>query len=407
MTSLPITPAPINVDQVRSDTPACADIMHFNNAGSALPPQRVTDAQISFLELESRIGGYEAHEQFEDHIEAMHVSAATLLGTEARNVAAVESATRAWNTAFGTIRFEEGDRILTNQSEYISNMGGLLYAQERYGVELVVVPSDESGQVDVSAMAEMIDERTRVVTLSHIPTQGGLINPAAEIGALTRDTDIIYILDACQSVGQLNVDVNEIGCDILSFTGRKFVRGPRGTGMVWVNDKTLESTGMPQGMDGSGGVWEDRFQFTPAVDARRFEVFESHVAGLVGLGVAFDYILELGIDNIEARNAVLSSSLRSKLSEVDGVTVQDLGINQCAIVTFSVDDATGAKRDCTSMKLALREQAMNVSVTSHTSARLDFPTRGLTELLRASVHYYNTEEEIDRFVAAVAVIAES
>jgi len=397
----------INIDQVRADTPACADIMHFNNAGSALPPQRVTDAQMTFLELESRIGGYEAHEQYEEHIEAMHVSAARLLGTEARNVAAVESATRAWNTAFGTLRFAEGDRILTNQSEYVSNMGGLLYAKERYGVELVVVPSDESGQVDVAAMANLMDERTRAVTLSHIPTQGGLINPAAEIGALTRDTDIVYILDACQSVGQLRVDVNEIGCDILSFTGRKFVRGPRGTGMVWVNDKTLEATGMPQGMDGSGGNWEDPFQFTPAPDARRFEVFESHVAGLVGLGVAFDYILELGIDNIEARNATLSASLRSKLADIDGVTLQDLGVNRSAIITFSVDATDGTQQDCTAMKMALRAQDINVSVTSITSARLDFPTRGLTELIRASVHYYNTEEEIDRFVAAVAAIAAS
>ncbi|MEE8601404.1 aminotransferase class V-fold PLP-dependent enzyme [Euzebya tangerina] len=224
---------PIDVAAERSRTPGCSEVTHLNNAGASLPTQQVLDAVTGYLDLEARIGGYEAVDAREAELAQVYVEAAHLIGGDTRNWAFVESATRAWNAAFSALRFQPGDRVLTTQAEYPSNMAGLLRAHEIQGIEIVVVPDDDHGQVDVGAMADLLDERTRLVSVTHVPTQGGLVNPAVAVGELLAGSEVLYQLDACQSVGQLPVRLEELGCDILSFTGRKFVRGPRATGMVW------------------------------------------------------------------------------------------------------------------------------------------------------------------------------
>lgn len=397
-----MTQANIDVDQVRADTPGVDRVAHFNNAGASLPTSMVLDTVMDYLRSEAMVGGYETAEYRADALNACYPAAAQLLGTTEDNLAVVESSTRAWNGAFSAIPFTAGDRVLTTRAEYVSNMGGLLYARDRYGVEIDLVPNDEHGQVDVDALTELLGERTRVVSLCHIPTGGGLINPAAEIGARIRahndaGGNALFLLDACQSVGQLPVNVDAIGCDILSFTSRKFVRGPRGIGMVWANNSTLAQMTAPAGMDGGGGTWSEPFVFHPHATAKRFEMFELSMASKAGFGVALNYLLDVGVENVAARNAMLAERLRSGLSAIPGVIVRDQGQNQCAICTFTVRDL-----ECLDVKLALRAKDINVSVTQVTSARLDFPTRDLEELNRASLHYYNTEAEIDRLLNAVA-----
>jgi len=276
-------------------------------------------------------------------------------------------------------------------------MGGLLRAGELQGVEIVVVPDDVHGQVDVSAIESLLDGRTRLVSLMHVPTQGGLVNPVVEVGRLLSDTPVLYQLDACQSVGQLPVHVDEIGCDILSFTGRKFLRGPRGTGMVWASDAALEQMANPAGVDGWGSSWNAPMTITPSPTARRFEPYEVFFAGKVGLATAMQYASEIGIGEIVARNELLAGRLRQALTTIEGVTVRDQGVERCAIVTFTV--AGHAPRD---VQAILREQRINVSIASQMSARLDFPDRGLDEVVRASVHYFNTTAEVDALVGAIS-----
>jgi selenocysteine lyase/cysteine desulfurase len=236
-----------------------------------------------------------------------------------------------------------------------------------------------------------------LVSVTHVPTQGGLINPAAEVGAILRDTPILYQVDACQSVGQLPVNVDEIGCDILSFTGRKFVRGPRGTGMVWANDTALAQMGNPAGVDMAGATWDTPMVINPLPDATRFEPYEVFFAGKVGLAAALRYADDIGIEQIAARNHELSTELRAKLTALKGVAVHDKGLHKAAIVTFSV-----AGQEPSEVAAKLRAENINVSVTAQSSARLDFPERGLNNLVRASVHYYNTSEEIDQLVSVVS-----
>ena len=390
---------PIDVEAVRADTPGCGSTAHLNSAGSSLPPDVVIDTVIEYLETEAVVGGYELADDRAEALESVYDNAAGLLGGRPDSWAFLESATRGWNAAFSALRFEPGDRILTTRAEYPSNMGGLLRAHEIQGVEVEVVPDDDDGQVDVAALESMLDDRTRVVSLTHVPTQGGLVNPAERVGELLRDTPILYQLDACQSVGQLPVRIEDIGCDILSFTGRKFVRGPRSTGMVWVSDAALSEMHNPAGVDMQGSTWEAPMKITPLPSARRFEPYEVFFAGKVGLAAALEYAATIGIEEIAARNAVLSTRLRDGLGIVPGVTLRDKGVHKSAIVTFTVEGHHAG-----AVRRYLRDQGVNVSTSQQTSARLDFPERNLTEVVRASVHYYNTTDEIDALISAIAAL---
>ena len=259
-----------------------------------------------------------------------------------------------------------------------------------------VVPDDETGQLSVEALRQMADERVRLIAITHVPTNGGLVNPAAEIGAVAREIGALYLLDACQSVGQMPIDVNEIGCDLLSVTGRKFLRGPRGTGLLYVRHSILDQLEPPL-LDLHAAEWVAPNRYVMRDDARRFENWETNVAGKLGLGAAIDYALDWGLEPIWERVSSLAERLREALGALPGVVVRDQGVVRCGIVSFTVDGA-----DPTALRDALRAQNINVSVSPSEYTLIDMQARGLPAVVRASVHYYNTEEEIVRFCDALA-----
>jgi cysteine desulfurase / selenocysteine lyase len=385
----------IDVARARRETPGCERVLHFNNAGSALMPQPVLEATRDYLDLEAQIGGYEAADREEAAVERVYGAAAQMLGCEPDEIAFIENATRAWDMAFYALPFAPGDRILTARAEYVSNVVAFLQVAEKTGAVVEVIPSDETGQVSVEALAEMIDERVKLIAITHVPTNGGLVNPAAAVGKIARDAGITYLLDACQSVGQMPVDVGEIGCDILSTTGRKYLRGPRGTGLLYVRRDLCQQL-EPPFLDVHAADWVAADRYEIRGDARRFENWETNFAGKVGLGVALDYALGWGMDAIWERVQGLAGLLREGLAATPGVTVRDLGVERCGIVTFTVDGI-----DAREIQRVLTAHAMNVTVSSVASTRFDMEARGLAEVVRASVHYYNDDAEVDRFVAAV------
>ncbi|RMG43982.1 MAG: aminotransferase class V-fold PLP-dependent enzyme [Acidobacteria bacterium] len=388
----------IDLERARRETPGCEQVIHFNNAGAALMPRPVLDAVIGHLQLEAHMGGYEAAERARPAIEHVYDAVAELIGCHRDEVALVENATRAWDMAFYAIPFAEGDRILTGMAEYASNYIAFLQVARRTGVRIEVIPNDEHGQISVTALRQAIDERVKLIAITHVPTNGGLVNPAAAVGRVAREAGILYLLDACQSIGQMPIDVNAIGCDILSATGRKFLRGPRGTGFLYVRREVLHRL-EPPFLDLHAAQWtaRDRYEIRP--DARRFESWEANYAGHIGLGVAIDYALGWGLEAIWARVTDLAATLRRQLEDIPGVTIRDLGTTLCGIVSFTVDG-----RDAETIRKQLARHRINVSVSQQSSTRLDMEARGLSDLVRASVHYYNSENEIERFCATLRSI---
>jgi selenocysteine lyase/cysteine desulfurase len=387
----------MDVEALRAETPGCAYRLHLNNAGAALLAQPTLDAMTGHLRLETEIGGYEAAAAARDAIDAVYADTARLVGGRADEVALFDNSTHAWNAAFYSVPLGPGDRILTGHAEYGSNVLAYWQVARRTGAEVVVVPNDRHGQLDTAALAGLVDDRVKLIGVSHVPTSGGLVNPAAEIGRIARDAGVLFLLDATQSAGQFPVDVNAIGCDLLTATGRKFLRGPRGTGFLWVRSGALERLS-PFVVEIGSATWDGAQGFRWAPGARRFGSWENSYVNILGLGAAVRQALRLGTDAIGQRTAMLGARLRGQLDELPGVSTHDLGQVRCAIVTARVEGVPAAD-----VAAALSRAAVNVSTTVAEDNQLD--ERAIHPLVRFSPHYYNTEEELDRAADLVAAIA--
>lgn len=388
------------VAAIRDATPGCRDDMiHLNHAGSSLPDQSVLDVQIDHLRREAEIGGYEAAAEAADRGAAVYDSVAALLGADRRSIARMEHATAAWNAAFWSIPMRAGQRIITHDHDYGANWVAFLRASERFGVDIDRIPSDAHGQIDLERLAVALErpDEVALVSLAWVPTSGGLINPAAAVGALSRAAGVPFILDACQAVGQLEVDVQTIGCDFLSGTGRKYLRGPRGSGFLFVADAMLDRC-TPAQPDHHGAEWValDRYELAP--DASRYEHWEYNHAVWLGLGAAIEVVQRLGVDRIQCTVAARANELRESCADA-GFAVHDQGIAKCGIVTVEHPRLAAAEA-----VLELRRLGINTSSTFAGSALADMELRGVPPLLRLSVHCTTTADEIERAVRALKEI---
>lgn len=382
----------IDVEAVRRDTPGAEHSTHLLACGSALMPQCVVDAITEHTRLEARIGGYEAHAREAEKLEAVYASVARHIGAEAREIALVENATVAWCHAFYALPLKPGSRILTSAAEYAANYVAFLQRAKREDLTIEVIPSDETGALDVAALTDMMDETVGLIAITWVPTNGGLVNPAAEVGKVAKAHGVPYLLDACQAAGQLRMDVEALGCDFLSATGRKFLRGPRGIGFLYVKKSWLASL-EPAMIDHFGAPWVARNEYHLRDDARRFETWENAYALRAGLGAAIDYADRIGIDAISDRVTHLANLTRTLLAEEQRITVRDLGQNPCGIVSFSVD--IDEPREIVRQ---MAEAGFAIGASKPDSTRIDSERRNLPTLLRIAPHYYNTEDEIERAV---------
>ncbi len=385
----------LDIDKIRAQTPGINHSVHLLAAGSALMPRQVVDAVISYTTLESHIGGYEAHAQEIDKLDAVYQHVADLVGAKRQEIAIVENATAAWCQAFYALPLKAGDRILTCEAEYAANYVAFLQREKRDGIVIDVIPSDNMGTLDLDAMESMIDERVALIAITWIPTNGGLVNPAAAVGKIAKQHGITYLLDACQAAGQMAVDVKKLGCDFLSATGRKFLRGPRGTGFLYVAEHLIKNL-EPIIIDHFAAPWVSKNQYQLRDDARRFENWENSYALRAGLGASVEYAMEIGLDAIQDRVRQLADHLRNSLSEIPGATIHDIGSEQCAIVSFSIEGMDPAKT-------VEQLRAMNIMIGASTpsSTLLDAERRSLPTMMRAAPHYYNTTEEIEKLISSL------
>ncbi|MBX5214055.1 aminotransferase class V-fold PLP-dependent enzyme [Rhizobium sp. NLR10a] len=392
-------PKILDLLRLRADTPGTKNRNHLNNAGAALMPTPVIEAVTGYLSREGEIGGYEAAVEANSILEGTYDSLATLLNCAHDEIAIAENATIAWQRAFYSLSFGPGDRILTASAEFAANYIAFLQVAKRTGVSIEVIPNDASGVLDPDALVKMIDDRVRLIAVTWIPTNGGLINPAAAIGRIARDNGILYLLDACQAAGQIPIDVNALGCDILTATGRKFLRAPRGTGFMYMRKSVLETI-EPAMIDLYGAPWTAPCRYELRPDARRFETWEKNYSVRLGLRAAVDYALGIGLENIEERCKHLSTKLRQGLRGMRAVSVHDLGAPLASIISFTVKGW-----DSSAVLAYLTNKGINVSVSPPSSTPVDAYTRQLPPVVRASPHYYNSEEEIDAFLQAIASLA--
>ena len=382
----------------RADTPAAdAGRIHLNNAGAGLMPLPVMKAIEDHFKREMTMGGYEAADAASTEIEETYDHLAKLVGTQSRNIAVVENATVAISQALSAFDFKAGDVILTTRSDYISNQLMYLSLAKRNGVRLVRADDLSEGGVDPDSVQRLIaQERPKVVVLTWIPTNSGTVQDAIAVGEVCREAGVPYIVDACQAVGQLPIDVAALNCDFLGATARKFLRGPRGIGFLYVADSALQGDTAPLYIDMRGALWRDADVYELVEDARRFENWEFAYALVLGMGEAARYANAIGMQTITPRVKELAATLRSKLSGLEHVRVLDRGSELCGIVTAEV-----AGHDARDVVRRLREEAINATATLREYAVIDMDEKRAQSAVRLSPHYYNTNTEINIAVSAL------
>jgi selenocysteine lyase/cysteine desulfurase len=371
--------------------------VHLNNAGAALVPRPVSDAVLGYLRLEQELGGYEAKDAQSEAIKRTYAAMGRLLGAEARNIALVQNSTVAFAQAITAFDLGPGDIVLTSRSDYASNQIMYLSLARRRGVKIVRAPEAPEGGIDADEVRRLIRQRRpSLVALTWIPTNSGLVQPVEAVGQICREGGVPYLIDACQAAGQLPIDVLRLHCDYLSGTARKFLRGPRGLGFLYVSDRALQAGAHPLLVDMHGANWTeaDAFELTP--DARRFETWEFAHALVLGLGAAAEYALTVGVDQAGQRARQLAAYARASLAALPGIRVLDRGPELCAIATIAI-----AGRDAGDIKLQLRARGINTSSPHREDAVIDMDEKQTTSALRISPHYYNTTEEIDTAVQAL------
>ena len=399
----PAPTGPAALERWRADTPGCTDRIHLNNAGAALVPRVVADAITAHLALESTLGGYEAAETMVSRVQEAYAAIGKLIGAAAHNVAVLPNSTVAFMQALSAFDFGPGDRILTTRNDYASNQIQFLSLSRRRGVEVVRAEDLPEGGVDPDSIrASIRHRRPALVAVTWVPTNSGLVQPVEAVGAICAEAAVPYLVDGCQAVGQIPVDVTRLRCDYLATSARKFLRGPRGIGFLYASDRVLQGGAYPLLVDMHGANWTAPDAFELAPDARRFETWESSCALLLGMGAAARYASEVGVAAARDRARQLAALARERLARLPGVRVLDRGPELCAIVTAALPQP-----DVDAIKLELRRRGVNVSTTTRTSAVIDMDEKGAAAALRFSPHYYNTEEEVLRAVEALGeVLAE-
>ena len=394
------------ISRYRSETRGCSQVIHLNNAGSGLMPDAVTQTLLDHLQLEANIGGYEAAALKADAIARFYIAAGRLFNCRPENIAFGSSATDAYTRALSSIPFEAGDVILTDNDDFISNQIQFLSCQKRFGVRIEHIRNSLVGGVDVQDLEEKLYKlQPRLLAITHIPTNSGLVQPVEEIASI-YDRYIKryagrtwYILDACQSAGQMKLDVQTLHCDFLTVTARKFLRGPRGTGFLYVSDRALQNGLEPLFLDMRGADWVQKREYRQRPTAMRYEDWEFAYALVLGSAAAIEYCLAVGEDNIRERVRSLADKTRRGLAAVPGIRVLDRGPQLGGLVTFHV-----AGGDPEAMVKALLQRRINVVPSYRGAAVIDFDEKGVEWAIRASPHYYNTEDEVDILVGAVKEI---
>lgn len=390
----------MKTEQIRNDIVNYGNKIFLNSAGSSLMAKSVVQKIEQYLYQEENSGGYKVAELREKDISYFYDQAAELIGSNPKNIAFTHDATDAYIKALSSIRFKKGDIIITTDDDYASNHIQFISLQRRFGIKTIKIKTLQNGDLDISHFQELLTKHNpKLVAVTHVPTNSGLIQNVEAIGELCYEQQVLFLLDACQSVGQLNVDVQKIKCDFLTTTGRKFLRGPRGTGFLYVSERILENEYFPLFIDGGGATWTKADQFEILQTAKRFETWEAPYALVVGFGEALRYTNEIGIDNIQSYNRELMTHLRNNLTSLSKVRLFDNGSKLCNILTFRKEG-----KSLEEIEKVLDLNNVFFSVSQKEWGVIDYNKKGIDWTIRLSPHYFNTLEEMDKVSEIIEAI---
>jgi cysteine desulfurase/selenocysteine lyase len=396
--SAPLTPAV--VEALRARTPGAQSTTHFNHAGASLPSAATLEAIQAHLWREATSGPMEAGVAARQQTERARTLAAQLLNAQPEEIALTTGNSPGWGAAFAALgAWRPGERILVGRHEWGGNLAAMRLTAQRAGASIETIPSDSTGAVDPRALEAMLDERVRLIALTWMPANGGLINPAAAIGQVARRHGIAYFIDAAQAVGQLSIDVTQVGCDVLSGPGRKALRGPRGTGLLYVRQDFLPRL-TPSFVDTYSAPLDAEGEPVVRADAARLESAEASMALRCGLANALQEALEIGLDNIRARIDSIAQTLRAQLAQIPGVSVLDQGSERSGLVAFNL-----AGQEAPAVQRTLAAQGVVIGSNGVSYTPLDMNARGLSQIARASVSYLTTEAEIGKLLDSVRALA--
>ncbi len=382
-----------SIQEVRKDIDSIDQHLFFNSAGSSLPSQSSIRSMISFMKEEAKWGGYKLMMDQHERFQSFYNESSRLINAKPRNIAFQQSATAAFSQAIYSIEWQHNDVILTSQLEYVSNILSIVRLKERFNIEIQYVHADADGLIDINHLeACLLKYSPKAVVLTHIPTNTGVVQDAIKVGDLCQAHDCTYILDACQSIGHIQVDVEAIKCDFLSVTGRKYLRGPRGTGFLYVSDQFIENNNLPLCFDLAGAQWVGPETYKLSDDAKRWEYWEKNYSNLIGITRSISEINAIGIQEIAAYNKKLQLRYREVLSSIDGLKILEESNSSCSIITWRYKDFSKNQ-----MEKVLNRCGVIYSFAMKESALIDMSKKGIDWAVRFSPHYFNTENEIVQF----------
>ena len=262
------------------------------------------------------------------------------------------------------------------------------------GIQLVRAADLATGGVDPDDFERLVKKhRPKLVAVTHVPTNSGLVQPVEALGSISRAHKVWYLVDACQSAGQMPLDVEAIGCDFLTATFRKYLRGPRGAGFLFASDRVLDAGLELLLPDMRSADWVDANEYSTQTTARRFEYWEMSSALMLGSKVAVDYALSVGLENIYQEVCRLAAFTRIGLAELPGVEVLDQGSELCGIVT-----AHASHWEPKALMDRLHQAGINARISPGVAARIDFSRKGVEWALRISPHAYNTDAALEKLL---------
>ncbi|MFI8106512.1 aminotransferase class V-fold PLP-dependent enzyme [Streptomyces sp. NPDC086023] len=369
--------------------------VHLNTAGAGLMPAEVVDVMADHLAQEAAEGAYETELRHADTLDkGVYEALASVLDAPVDDVALFDNATRAWSSAVGALRLTGTGRVWITPYEYAGNLILWTELRRRTGLRVEVVPLTPSGDLDLDWMRRNIREDVAVVSVPHVPSGCGIVNPVEEIGRILAPWPCLYLVDACQSVGQLDVSVRRIGCDLLTGAGRKFLCGPRGTGFAAIGPR-LRAAATPLFHDLHVADVTALHDYEVHTDsARRFEYAERSAAAVRGLDAALRHHLARTAEPGTGHDA--RAAIRDAIAAVPGTRLIDPGTRHASLVTFVCADVSAAR-----IRAELAARGVSVWVAQGNHTPLYLPGQGVDHAVRVSPHHYTSPQDTEVFARAL------